>query len=100
MSKIARNARMFSPNEMKGKRYMDQPLGAASWRNIRFGTTAVIAERWCGASADFLKACPPARHPGRRQHVALALGRYRQRLPGVQKIEEAIFQCAPFVFFK
>jgi hypothetical protein len=39
-----------------------------------------------GASADFLEARPPARHLDRRQHVAFAFGRDRQRLPGAQKI--------------
>ena len=51
-------------------------------------------------SADFLEPRPPARHVDRRQHVALALGRDRQRLPRVQKIEDAIFQRVPFVFVK
>lgn len=50
-----------------------------------------------GALADFLETRPPARHVDRRQHVAFALGRDRQRLPGVQKIEEAIFQRSPFI---
>src|SRR5215510_1389025 len=50
-----------------------------------------------GASADFLETRPPARHVDRRQHVAFALGRDRQRLPGVQKIKEAIFQRSPFI---
>src|SRR5262245_28324955 len=53
-----------------------------------------------GASADFLETRPPARHVDRRQHVAFAFGRDRQRLPRVQKIEEAIFQCAPFILVK
>ena len=53
-----------------------------------------------GASADFLEARPPARHLDCRQHVAFALGRDRQRPPGVQKVEEAIFQRAPFVLVK
>src|SRR5262245_49819924 len=49
-----------------------------------------------GASADFLEPRPPARRIERRQHVAFALGRDRQRPPGVQKPQEAIFQRAPF----
>src|SRR5258708_19820349 len=53
-----------------------------------------------GGSADFREARPPARHVDRRQHVAFALGRDRQRPPGVQKVEEAIFQRAPFVSVK
>jgi hypothetical protein len=53
-----------------------------------------------GVSADFLPARPPARRVDRRQHVAFALGRDRQRLPGVKKIEEAIFQRAPFILVK
>src|SRR6516162_8095156 len=54
----------------------------------------------CGASADFLEARSPARRVDRRQHVAFSLGRDRQRPPGVQKIEDAIFQRAPFIFVK
>src|SRR6516165_2794724 len=54
----------------------------------------------CGASADFLEARPPARRVDRRQHIAFALGRDHQRPPGVQKIEDAIFQRAPFIFVK
>src|SRR5262244_1481005 len=53
-----------------------------------------------GASADFLPARPPARRVDRRQHVAFALSRDRQRMPGVQKIEEAIFQRVPFIHVK
>src|SRR6516162_314926 len=55
---------------------------------------------WGGASADFLEARPPAPHVDRRQHVAFALGRDRQRMPGVQKIEDALLQRVPFVFVK
>ncbi len=46
-----------------------------------------------------MEARPPARHVDRRQHVAFALGRDCQR-PGAQKIQEAIFQRAPFIFVK
>src|SRR5262245_50900384 len=53
-----------------------------------------------GASAEFLPARPPARRVDRRQHVAFALSRDRQRMPGVQKIEEAIFQRVPFIHVK
>jgi hypothetical protein len=34
------------------------------------------------------------------RHIAFALGRDRQRMPGVQKIEDAIFQRVPFIFGK
>jgi hypothetical protein len=53
-----------------------------------------------GASADFLETCSPVRHFDWRQHVAFALGRDRQRPPGVQKIENAIFQRTPFILVK
>src|SRR6185312_6599935 len=52
------------------------------------------------ASADFLEARPPACRLDRRQHVAFALSRDRQRQAGVQKIEDAIFQRAPFIAVK
>jgi hypothetical protein len=40
------------------------------------------------------------RHFDWRQHVAFVLGRDRQRPPGVQKIENAIFQRTPFILVK
>jgi hypothetical protein len=53
-----------------------------------------------GVSADFLPARPPAPRVDRRQHVTFVLGRDRQRPPRVKKIEEAIFQRAPFILVK
>src|SRR6516162_1834927 len=81
----------------QSERWADQAktgAGAAKEERIRAWSD-------CGdTSADFLEAPPPARHVGWRQHVAFALGRDRQRLPGVQKIEDAIFQRVPFIFIK
>src|SRR5215468_2566302 len=50
--------------------------------------------------ADLLEARSPVRHVDRRQHVAFALSRDRQRMPGVQKIEDAVLQRVPFILVK
>ena len=64
--------------------------------------TSFDAGRGCPFQCSFctIIARPPVRNLERRQHVAFALGRDRQRLLGAQKIEDAIFQRAPFVFVK
>ena len=63
----------------------DHPVRHAGWALAVHCAERVTVPRQ--ASADFPPARPPAWRFDRRQHVAFALSRDRQRMPGVQKVQ-------------